>query len=97
MKKVLSLIFALTLVLTLMLGLASCGNNDNNDDINKTFKHINTLSLKKIDENINRKRYNIQLRQVSAINLLKQTKNNTYRHLIRKHMHHKLDPIETNK
>ena len=71
--------------------------HDNNDDINKTFKHINTLSLKKIDENINRKRYNIQLRQVSAINLLKQTKNNTYRHLIRKHMHHKLDPIETNK
>ena len=26
--------------------------HDNNDDINKTFKHINTLSLKKIDENI---------------------------------------------
>lgn len=72
--------------------------HDNNDDIiNKTFKHINTLSLKKIDENINRKRYNIQLRQVSAINLLKQTKNNTYRHLIRKHMYHKLNPIETNK
>ena len=67
--------------------------NYNNNNINKTFKNLNTLSLHHIDGNINRKKYNFKLKQINILNTLKQSKNITYKHLIAKQIYSKLNPL----